>query len=791
LEKGKGVWKGYYPFEIDEVKPLKMFPFLDSSIFGMLSKANLLNLIENFIFIKRFKDTYTKIMTWYTQFEAANLIVKRVIEEKKKQYGLVWHWQGSGKTLTMAFSSWKLLRNLKLKVPTIFLVVDRKDLQKQIIEEEFLPIGINIEKINNSSHLANVLRWGGKTREGKRGIFICLIQKFNPKKLKRYHDSGEINLERENIVILTDESHRSQYGILANVMRGIFKNASIFGFTGTPLTKPERNTFAKFSPEGEPYLHRFGMLNSIQDGFTLPIRYEARLHGLHLKEDEIQDLADYEEEVEIELTARERQRYKKKVKPRIALLKKPERIEKVSKDIFEYFKTKVENTQLKAMIATVDRECAVLIKNELEKYMDPKYLEVVVTYPGREKSEAIRKHQETLIERFGTNDFDKINSDLIYKFKTEEFPKIVIVSDKLLTGFDARNLWTLFLYKPLKEHRLLQAIARTNRPYKDVKEFGLVVDYVGVAKKLENALAQFETDFKKEAKLFIKELKESEKQFDKTVKQLEQILEGKPLRNFEDVNNIAEFLILNNKEKEFQEKASTLRILYEMLSPSDTTYKHLEFYKWIITVSITLKRYRRRGMRLIEIEKMAKKTYELIQKSVGIDNIEKIGEVDIYKELQNLKKPIQGFRVLGGMGRQTEGSNSDFHVNLREDIEKIIDEMKEEKALTKGVIDKIKSVQERLDTRAKDKKELGELFPVFDVLRNHFEDEQKNKAVSKEIVEALKKKDLLGKESFLKQTLRKKVRQTIRDSLIRNFGLTEKTDEIEEKTLSNLEEEYG
>ena len=196
-------------------------------------------------------------------------------------------------------------------------------------------------------------------------------------------------------------------------------------------------------------------------------------------------------------------------------------------------------------------------------------------------------------------------------------------------------------------------------------------------------------------------------------------------------------------------------------------------------------------MRLIEIERMAKKTYELIQKSVGIDNIEKIGEVDIYKELQDLKKPIQGFRVLGGMGRQAEGSNSDFHVNLRQDIEKIIDEMKEEKALTKDVIDKIRSVQKRLDTREKDKKELGELFPVFEVLRNYFEDEQKNRAVSKEIIEALKKKDLLGKESFLKRTLRKKVRQTIRDSLIRNFGIAEKIDDIEEKTLSNLEEEYG
>lgn len=196
-------------------------------------------------------------------------------------------------------------------------------------------------------------------------------------------------------------------------------------------------------------------------------------------------------------------------------------------------------------------------------------------------------------------------------------------------------------------------------------------------------------------------------------------------------------------------------------------------------------------MRLIEIEKMAKKTYELVQKSVGIDKIEKIGEVDIYKELQNLKKPIQGIKVLGKMGKDADSSTSDFHINLRKNIEDIIDEMKEEKGLTKDVINKIKSVQIRLDTREKDKQELGELFPIFEVLRDYFEDEPKNKVVSKEIIEALKNKDLLGKESFLKRTLRKKVRQTIRDSLIRNFGITEKIDDIEEKTLSNLEEEYG
>nr|MDO8044825.1 HsdR family type I site-specific deoxyribonuclease [Candidatus Baldrarchaeota archaeon] len=385
---------------------------------------------------------------------------------------LIWHWQGSGKTLTMAFASWKLLRDPRLGFPTIFIIVDRRDLQKQIVEEEFAPLGIGVEVITSTRKLVEVLTWGGKEREGKRGIFICLIQKFKPEKLKKLHDAGKINLERENIIIFTDESHRSQYGVLANVMRGIFKNAFIFGFTGTPLTKPERNTFEKFSPRGELYLDRYGILDSVNDGFTLPIKYAARLPELHLREEVIEELSEYEEEVVEELSPEERRLWRRKVRPKLALLKSPEKIEKVCKDIVRYFLEKIEKTPLKAMVATVDRECCVLFKRELDKYLDPKYSEIVMTYQAKEKSRIVDEYKRELERRFKKSDFEEINSEIIGKFRDEKFPRIVIVSDMLLTGFDAKNLWVLFLYKPLKEHRLLQAIARTNRPFGDVKEFG-------------------------------------------------------------------------------------------------------------------------------------------------------------------------------------------------------------------------------------------------------------------------------------------------------------------------------
>jgi len=780
-------WDTTYPLE---VKTSTMFESLDKLIYGMLSKQNLIDIIENFIFIKKFKDRHIKIIARWMQFKAANKIFKRVTEENKK-LGLIWHWQGSGKTLTMAFAAWKLFRHVKLEQPTIFVVVDRKDLQRQLVEEEFLPIGIQAEVVKSTKELVNILKWGGKQRKGKRGIFVCLIQKFNPKKLKKLHDEGEINLDRENIIIFTDESHRSQYGILAATMRAIFKNAFIFGFTGTPLTKKERNTFEKFSPPGELYLDRFSMLDSISGKYTLPIRYEARLPELHLKPKEIEELGEYEEEILEELTPEERKLLKRKVRPKLAHLKSNERVEKVCRDIADYFKSKVEKTGLKAMIAVVDRECCVLFKRKLDELLGEKYCEVVMTYQAKEEKQTLREFKEEIIRRFGHSDFDKINEEIISKFRREEFPKILIVSDMLLTGFDAKNLWVLFFYKPLKEHRLLQAIARTNRPHPK-KEFGLVVDYIGVADYLEEALMIFEADFYKEARLFIRRLEESEKEFEKLIKELKEMIPE--IKSVEDVDKVVEHLILNDKEKEFLDKMRKLRRLYELISPSEVTFRHVEDYSLLTSVEIALRRYRRRSLRLEEIERMARKTYELIQKTIGVDKIEKIGETEISEELEKLEKskdPIHAIRVISEISEKVYGKKGDFYVSIRKEVEKIYRELKMKKVVTKDVIKRLKELKRRIESREREKERIGKIYPIFEVLKNRLGENEKVLEVSKNIMKALEKQNLLKKENFLRDSRRKRIRRIIREHLINSFGYLENLDEIERKIFANLEEEYG
>lgn len=611
--------------------------------------------------------------------------------------------------------------------------------------------------------------------------------------MKKLHDEGEINLDRENIVIFTDESHRSQYGTLATTMRGIFNNAFIFGFTGTPLTKPERNTFTKFSPEGELYLDRFGMLDSIKNGFTLPIRYEARLPEVHIKPGEIEELGKYEEEVLEELTEEERKIWKRKIRPKIALLKSEERVEKICKDIAEYFKSKVEKTGFKAMVAVVDRECCVLFKQKLDELLGEKYCEIVMTCQAKEKkSKILQEYRENITRRFKHSDFDKINEEIVSQFRNEEFPKILIVSDMLLTGFDAKNLWVLFLYKPLKEHRLLQAIARTNRPYPN-KEFGLVIDYIGIAEYLEEALEMFETEFLNEAKLFIRKLEESEKEFEKLINELKSMFSGMEIRDIKDIDKVVEFLIFNDVEDEFLSKIRKLRRLYELLLPSEVTFKYADVYGIFTSIEITLRRYRKRELRLEEVERMARKTYELIQKTIGVDKIEKIGEIEVNKELEKLekeKRPIAAIRVISEVSRKVYGRKGDFYVSIRKDIEKIYRELKTKKVVTKEIIERLRQLNEKIAKREMERKQFGKVYPIFEVLKNHF-DKGKALEVSKEIFNALNSKGLLKKDNFFKESRRRKIRRVIREKIIDRFGYVEKLDEIEGKIFTNLEGEYG
>jgi type I restriction enzyme R subunit len=465
------------------------------SILEFLRTERILDILRNFLFVREERGEMTKVIARYMQYRATNKIFERVIKNLKgkeeKNKGLIWHWQGSGKTLTMIFAAHKLYFEKLLKTPTIFFIVDRIDLETQLFEEfNYLKLNLSLERIENVSSLREIIK--ADNFKGKRGVFITLLHKFKPGEekiqnlnLELQRVLGETISNRKNVICFLDEVHRSQYGLMVAQMKKILKNAFFFGFTGTPIAKEERNTYETFGYplKEEGYLDKYFVEESIKDNFTLPIVYQPRLEReVHLKKEDLRVFLEspFEELKETEKEKIERAVSQKLNKIRV-FLENPKRIKEITKDIIKHFKENL-NGKFKAMVVTGSRKACVLYKRALDEILPSEYTEVVMTYQIAEKESIIEEYRQELIKKYpeGGGDPSKIDIEIRDKFKTEIFPKILIVTDMLLTGFDAPILQTIYLDKLLKKHRLLQAIARTNRPYKDLKEAGLIIDYVGI-----------------------------------------------------------------------------------------------------------------------------------------------------------------------------------------------------------------------------------------------------------------------------------------------------------------------
>jgi type I restriction enzyme R subunit len=444
----------------------------DVLIAGILNKKNLLDIIRNFIVFELERARTVKKICRYQQFTAVNKILKRVTREDEKR-GIIWHWQGSGKSLTMLFAAVKLRREeKKLKNPVILVVTDRIDLDDQI-SKTFrncnFPNPIQTrEKGGTHRKLYEILGQGiGQTIL----TTIFLFRKPLDRPLS----------EDENIIVLTDEAHRTQYGFYALNMRKALPNASFFAFTGTPLDKRDRNTYRHFSPSQERYLDSYTIRNAEDDGQIVQVKYESRLARLQVVGSSIDQLFD---DLFQDRTEEERVQLKKRYATIETLSKADRRIELIARDIVEHFNHKIRPNGFKAQLVASDRATAIRYKQELDKLMAPKRSEVVITVNNDDPREWKEKYRRT-----------REQENLLKEaFNDPEDPlEFLVVCDKLLTGFDAPIEQVMYLDHRLKEHTLLQAVARTNRTYPR-KTFGLVVDFVGVGRELAKALAVFEKE---------------------------------------------------------------------------------------------------------------------------------------------------------------------------------------------------------------------------------------------------------------------------------------------------------
>lgn len=605
------------------------------AVIEMLTCARMLDIIRNYLYSRVEMGNATKVVARYMQYRAAERIVERVrrnLEGKdEKNKGLIWHWQGSGKTLTMIFAANKLYHLKELENPSIFFIVDRIELEEQLYQEFTSLDIVEPEIIGSIEELRGALRHDeGK---GKRGVMITLIHKFRSEELRELQreledlsKDRETIMNRGNVIAFVDEGHRTQYGTLAAQMKSILKNAFFFALTGTPISKLGRDTYLEFSylPE-ERYLDRYFITDSIRDGFTVKIVYQPRLEKeVHLKKDMLETFLEVEyEELPEEVREKVEERVKKRLNAIKLILENPRWINRKAEDIAEHFKENVDG-RFKAMVVAASRKACVSYKKALDKHLPGEYSEVVMTY-GRGDAEPIQWYAREAMARYGGRDIEDIKKDAVEKFREEEFPKILIVTDMLLTGFDAPVLQTMYLDKPLKEHRLLQAIARTNRPYRDVKEAGLIVDYVGILREFRRA---FEVYSKEEIEGALYDIESVRKEFNALLDELLGLFKGVPKEEYDRAALLKAVEVLTTEEekgKKFLADYRRMRKIFELLGPDEVKVERFNEYKWVSAIYTYYIRLVLRSTPSYEryVHKYFDKTVKFVHRTMELEKLEK------------------------------------------------------------------------------------------------------------------------------------------------------------------------
>jgi len=709
---------------------------LDATL-EMLSKPTLIDILVNFTFAREERGKSTKVLPRFMQYDAANLVYGRVIKNLEgrddRDSGLVWHWQGSGKTLAMIFATYKLYRHPRLENPTIFLVVDRDELEEQLNTEfSCLDLGIaKLEVISSVKNLKEVLTHD--ECRGKRGIFITLIHKFREEDLSALElgKGYEAISNRRNVVAIIDEGHRTQYGKLAEQMREILKHAFFFAFTGTPLAKVKRDTYRTFSyPEqGELYLHKYFIEDSIRDGFTLPIVLQTRMEKqVGLKKEQLENFLVQElEEIPEDFREKVERRIGRRLSDVVVFLKNPKRVGMIAEDVADHFRENVDG-KFKGIVVAVDREACVIYKEKLDKFLPPDYTEVVMTFNPHFDPEPISSYCQKLRGRYQNKQIDEIRKEIIRKFKEEEYPKILIVTDMLLTGFDAPILEVMYLDKPLKEHRLLQAIARTNRPFMDVKEAGLIIDYVGVLKEFEKALSIYQ---KQDIRYVAVDLKEKTKELKDLLQETEELFEGlvKGKADRETLKSAVKILFHDHDaEKDFLLDYKKLLRLYEFLGPRYIEPSDIERFKWLTAIYEFYRRWTGTREEEPEVDEYFKKyfgrTVETVHRALEIKMKEEFPALKLDEEyLHKLEKAHttledRVYDMVFALNKYilVDRAQKPLYEPIARKVERIVSGWKEKKIDVKEAYKRLSEVIQENQELERRQKELGLSDPEYFML---------------------------------------------------------------------------
>lgn len=671
-------------------------------------RERMLHELHRSIIFQSRDDQLSKVVLRQHQTRAIEKVIDRVNDPNKRR-GLVWHTQGSGKTLTMISIASRLLRGgEQSEKPTVLMIVDRNELESQLFRN-ITAYGITMHEVAQSKDdLEKILV------SDYRGLIVSMIHKF---------DQRPANLNtRESIIVLIDEAHRTTGGNFGNYLMAAVSNATYIGFTGTPIDSLSKGegTFKVFGKDDEKgYLDKYGIAESIKDGTTLRLNYALAPSGLRVNpeilDQEFLSLAEAEGVSDPdELNAILDSAVKLKT-----IMKAPNRVAAIAKFIAKDFKKRIEPMGFKAFLVGVDREACTLYKEELDKHLPAEYSEVVYS-KNNQDSELMKKyHHSEEQEKETRKNFINKNSQ----------SRILIVTQKLLTGFDAPILYCMYLDKPMRDHVLLQAIARVNRPYEDddglVKPAGFVLDFVGIFEKLEKALA-FDS---KEVESVIQNIDELKKRFGEMMR--EDAQQYLPLaEGYDDkaIERAIEHFVDRDVRETFFTFFKQLQNLYNIISPDSFLHPFLEDYSALASLYRLI---RNKYSDNIPVDKeLVAKTQELLQTQTEgnlldlPDDVYELNETTLMELSQSDASDTVKVLNLRKAIRKTvtnESESKPFLIPIGERAEAAIETYDNHQLGTKDALTEFMKLAEEVSRAEREQSQTDlddNAFAVYTVLRN-------------------------------------------------------------------------
>ncbi|WP_336133672.1 type I restriction endonuclease subunit R [Natronomonas amylolytica] len=591
---------------------------------ALCNPETILDLLKHFVFYERRAGGDAKIVPRYMQYYAVNRILERVRKGDHKR-GLIWHTQGSGKSFTMLYAAENLLSRASVsRNPQVFIIVDTDKLNSQMRDQL---ANLSLEQWTEAESIDHLQRL---IEEGSSQLVLTTIQKF---------EDVDPNVQgNDEVIVMSDEAHRFMEGGLGTRLDNALEGAYHFGFTGTPVQEgkryapnereqAKRNTMREFCPEGEDYLHRYSVKQGIDDGLILPVYFTLR-HEMEWNIDEAGLDEEFEQTFRGMTTDEKREAIRENVTARTLAEIEP-RVERAVEEIDQHYDDHVSPNGWKGMVVTPSRRSAAMYGEQLIKRRDEDEVEVLYTS---------NKDDPDLIQQFHTDSEER--DSIVKAFKDDENPKLLVVHNMLLTGFDAPILKTMYLDRNLKNHNLMQAIARTNRPAKG-KENGEIVDFQGVFENIDEAL-----DYDAETKAYA--ARDKDELYDDLVEQVEQVMEifdGIPKTDTQEATSKAvERVSTHPERREFKQGFRRLENLYEAVAPDGRLVSEgiQQKYKWLSRIHVAFKRTTS-GEDNPEKE-MREKTREIINEHVEIGEIKrdfptyKLGE-EYLEDVEGLDNP--------------------------------------------------------------------------------------------------------------------------------------------------------